>query len=195
MPPQIRGFGGGPGVGGPFHQSGFPSHGQPQAGPLGANQYLNNNAQLNVFGGANGNVFGGGGLNPPPTTSSAYTDTYGNQSARMGFAHGSGTGVGLQQPQHNQLQQNMFMEHHNMRQQPNKGRIREVWKHNLHEEMAVLRDLVEKYPYIAMVSGDYISILLLALTWTKGYGVPGCSVKTDGKVSWEERLPLPMPAH
>ncbi|EFW99305.1 ccr4-not core complex subunit [Grosmannia clavigera kw1407] len=31
-----------------------------------------------------------------------------------------------------------------------KGRIREVWKHNLHEEMASLRDLVDKYPYIAM---------------------------------------------
>jgi CCR4-NOT transcription complex subunit 7/8 len=26
-----------------------------------------------------------------------------------------------------------------------------VWKHNLHEEMAVLRELVDKYPYIAMV--------------------------------------------
>lgn len=38
-----------------------------------------------------------------------------------------------------------------MRTQPNKGRIREVWKHNLQEEMAVLRDVVEKYPYIAMV--------------------------------------------
>ncbi|KAF3354081.1 hypothetical protein VdG1_00338 [Verticillium dahliae VDG1] len=37
-----------------------------------------------------------------------------------------------------------------MRGGHNKGRIREVWKHNLHEEMAVLRDLVDKYPYIAM---------------------------------------------
>lgn len=31
-----------------------------------------------------------------------------------------------------------------------RGRIREVWKHNLVEEMATLRDLVDKYPYIAM---------------------------------------------
>ncbi|KAK5652517.1 hypothetical protein OQA88_10423 [Cercophora sp. LCS_1] len=31
-----------------------------------------------------------------------------------------------------------------------KGRIREVWKHNLHEEMATLRDLVDKFPFIAM---------------------------------------------
>ncbi len=26
-----------------------------------------------------------------------------------------------------------------------------MWKHNLHEEMANIRDLVDKYPYIAMV--------------------------------------------
>lgn len=45
------------------------------------------------------------------------------------------------------------MDHPTMRtQQSNKGRIREVWKHNLEEEMAVLRDIIDKYPYIAMVS-------------------------------------------
>lgn len=32
-----------------------------------------------------------------------------------------------------------------------KTRIRDVWKHNLAQEMAVLRRLVEKYPYISMV--------------------------------------------
>lgn len=31
-------------------------------------------------------------------------------------------------------------------------RIRNVWKHNLRQEMATLRALVEEYPYIAMVS-------------------------------------------
>ncbi|OJJ48217.1 hypothetical protein ASPZODRAFT_130170 [Penicilliopsis zonata CBS 506.65] len=31
-----------------------------------------------------------------------------------------------------------------------KSRIRDVWKHNLAQEMAVLRQLVEKYPYISM---------------------------------------------
>jgi CCR4-NOT transcription complex subunit 7/8 len=30
-------------------------------------------------------------------------------------------------------------------------RIRNVWKHNLRQEMATLRALVEEYPYIAMV--------------------------------------------
>jgi hypothetical protein len=29
--------------------------------------------------------------------------------------------------------------------------IREVWADNLEQEMGVLRDLVEKYPYLAMV--------------------------------------------
>lgn len=32
-----------------------------------------------------------------------------------------------------------------------KSRIRDVWKHNLAHEMAVLRQLVDKYPYISMV--------------------------------------------
>lgn len=148
MPPQIRGFGAGPGVGGPFHQPGFPSHGQPQGGPMGGNQYLNANAQISSFAGANGSAFAG--LN-----GSGFADSgFGSQSARMGFAHGPA--AGLQQPQHGgQLQHGVLMEHPTMRAQTNKGRIREVWKHNLEEEMAVLRDIVDKYPYIAMVSPYY----------------------------------------
>lgn len=31
------------------------------------------------------------------------------------------------------------------------GRIRQVWKYNLEQEMAVLRQLVTKYPYVSMV--------------------------------------------
>ncbi|KZZ89649.1 CCR4-NOT transcription complex subunit 7 [Moelleriella libera RCEF 2490] len=144
MPPQIRGFAAGPGVGGPFHQPGFPSHGQPQGGPMGGSQYLNTNAQISPFTGANGNAFGGG------LGGAGFGDTgFGSQNARMSFAHGPASG--LQQPQHaGQLQHAVLMDHPTIRTQPNKGRIREVWKHNLHEEMAVLRDLVDKYPYIAM---------------------------------------------
>ena len=33
-----------------------------------------------------------------------------------------------------------------------KGRIREVWSGNLAQEMQILRSLVDKYPYISMVS-------------------------------------------
>ncbi|KAM7202123.1 CCR4-NOT transcription complex subunit 7 [Naviculisporaceae sp. PSN 640] len=56
----------------------------------------------------------------------------------------------VQHLQHTQQQQGhgVMVEQHTTRQQ--KGRIREVWKHNLHEEMATLRDLIDKYPYIAM---------------------------------------------
>ncbi|KAH8686876.1 ribonuclease H-like domain-containing protein [Ilyonectria robusta] len=146
MPPQLRGFAAGPGVAAPYHQGGFPTHAQPQGGHLGANQYLNAN-QISPFSAGNSNAFGGAGLNGG---AAGFADSgFGSQSARMGFAHGPG--AGLQQPQHGgQVQHNVLMDHTTMRTHPNKGRIREVWKHNLHEEMAVLRDLVDKYPYIAM---------------------------------------------
>lgn len=155
MPPQLRAFGGGPGVGAPFHQPGFPSHGQPQGGPLG-NQYLNANAQLNPFTPNNINSFNAAALNG----ATGFPDTgFGSQSARMGFAHGpnAAAAAALQQPQQQQhggqVQHNALMDHPTMRtQQSNKGRIREVWKHNLEEEMAVLRDIIDKYPYVAMVS-------------------------------------------
>lgn len=34
------------------------------------------------------------------------------------------------------------------------GRIRDVWAHNVESEMAVLREAISKYPYVAMVSGS-----------------------------------------
>ena len=34
-----------------------------------------------------------------------------------------------------------------------KGRIRDVWANNLAQEMQNLRELVERYPYVSMVSG------------------------------------------
>jgi CCR4-NOT transcription complex subunit 7/8 len=153
-PPQLRGFGGGPAVAAPYHQGGFPSHAQPQAGMPGANQYMNANAQLGPFS-ANNNAFTSG-LNSLNTQGFADTG-FGSQSARMGF---HGPAAALQQSQHGQLHQNMLMEHPTIRSQPNKGRIREVWKHNLHEEMAVLRDLVDKYPYIAMVRHEEYTLTL-----------------------------------
>ena len=43
-----------------------------------------------------------------------------------------------------------------------KSRIRDVWKHNLAQEMQALRALVEKYPYISMVS---LVVASLAYSW------------------------------
>ena len=182
MPPQIRGFGAGPGVGGPFHQPGFPSHGQHQGGPLGANQYLNSNAQMSPFS-SNGGAFGAGGLNG---AGSGFGDTgFGSQSARMGFAHGPA--ASMQQAQHGaQTQHNVLREHPSMRAQPNKGRIREVWKHNLHEEMAVLRDVVEKYPYVAMVSTQPALSEVCSANVTTGHRVSRCCGETNGWLPGEE---------
>jgi CCR4-NOT transcription complex subunit 7/8 len=37
------------------------------------------------------------------------------------------------------------------------SRIRQVWRHNLEQEMAVLRQLIIKYPYVSMVCCHFIS--------------------------------------
>jgi CCR4-NOT transcription complex subunit 7/8 len=74
----------------------------------------------------------------------------GSNAARMSFAHAGALQQQQQQQQHGQQQGHGMLGEHVSRNQT-KGRIREVWKHNLNEEMANLRDLVDKYPYIAMV--------------------------------------------
>jgi CCR4-NOT transcription complex subunit 7/8 len=60
----------------------------------------------------------------------------------MGFARGA-------QIQQQQLHQGPL----DLKSGAAKTRIRDVWKHNLAHELAVLRSLVDKYPYISMVSG------------------------------------------
>ncbi|CEL04628.1 ribonuclease H-like domain-containing protein [Aspergillus pseudodeflectus] len=67
-----------------------------------------------------------------------------SHAAQMGFARGA------------QMQQQQLHQAHDGRFTLEgkaggvKTRIRDVWKHNLAQEMAVLRSLVEKYPYISM---------------------------------------------
>jgi CCR4-NOT transcription complex subunit 7/8 len=93
-----------------------------------SNPFSMNGNALSMSGG-----FGAGnGLGMPGGTGLA------SQAAQMSFA-----GASVQQQGHNMGE--------NPSRTTNKGRIREVWKGNLHEEMAILRQLVEKYPYIAMV--------------------------------------------
>ena len=131
--------------------------------------YLNPNSGVNPFS-ANNNLLGlAGGLNAGGGFNVGGDSGLASHAARMGFAHAGGLQQQQQQPQpqqhaaqqhaqhaqhaqvaqqHAQGQQHGMVEHGTRAQ--SKGRIREVWKHNLHEEMANLRDLVDKYPYIAM---------------------------------------------
>jgi CCR4-NOT transcription complex subunit 7/8 len=64
----------------------------------------------------------------------------------MAFGHGAA----LQQQQAREAMRRGS----GMGKHPQKGRIREVWASNLAQEMQNLRELVEKYPYISMVSSS-----------------------------------------
>jgi CCR4-NOT transcription complex subunit 7/8 len=82
----------------------------------------------------------GGGLGPAAGIGGAGGGTgLDGHEARMRFAHGA------------QLQENAVRG-----QDGAKGlagqRIRDVWRSNLHQEMDLLRSLVDQYPYISMVS-------------------------------------------
>lgn len=102
---------------------------------------------MNAFSG-NGNLLSlAGGLNSGGAFGVGGDTGLASHAARMSFVH-AGT-LQQQQQQHPQQQSHLLGEHPTRNQA--KSRIREVWKHNLHEEMATLRDLVDRYPYIAMV--------------------------------------------
>lgn len=177
MPPPLNRFPSGPNTLSPYHQQ-FPAHAQHATShppPLGATPaYLS--AQVNQITpfSANSNLLGlAGGLNAGAGFNVAADSGLASHAARMGFAHAGSLQQPQQQPQQQALQQQQQSQHlphaqalqhaqhgqqqghglaeHATRVGQNKGRIREVWKHNLHEEMATLRDLVDKYPYIAMV--------------------------------------------
>lgn len=76
-----------------------------------------------------------------------------SHAAQMGFARGA------------QMQQQQLTQGHDGRLTLDakagavKTRIRDVWKHNLAHEMAVLRQLVDKYPYISMVRLRRLALL------------------------------------
>lgn len=154
MPPHLSRFQSGPSnVAGPYqHQfAGLTGPGQSTNYPpqLGGNptSHLNPNAQIPSFATNGASVLGlaaaGAGFGVGPDAGGLAS-----HAARMGF---HGAAALQQQQQHAQQGHGGVMGDHPARTQA-KGRIREVWKHNLEEEMAVLRDLVQKYPYIAMVS-------------------------------------------
>lgn len=102
---------------------------------------MNPNTNLNSF--ANGNAlslaqgFNGSGSGLGGVGAAA---GLGSHAAQIGFH-----GASLQQQAHNSMGEQ------GIRGTTNKGRIRDVWKSNLQEEMDTLRRLVDKYPFISMV--------------------------------------------
>ncbi|KAI6380409.1 hypothetical protein MCOR25_001604 [Pyricularia grisea] len=153
MPPPPNRFPTGPTTISPYQHQ-FPPHGQGHAGghppPLGNPAYINPNAQLNPFA-ANGALSLAAGLNAATGFGAHDASGLGSHAARLGFSQGAALQQHhqQQQQQHHPQQGHGVMVDHPTRNQT-KGRIREVWKHNLHEEMAVLRDLIERYSYISM---------------------------------------------
>lgn len=106
----------------------------------------NPSSNLNLFNPSGANNIGNYG----PTFGGAGTGGtgLGSHAAQMGFAHGAALqrqeaneGAGLGQPDWKGM---------------GKSRIRDVWRGNLAQEMAVLRNLVEKYPYISMVGSVFV---------------------------------------
>ena len=97
----------------------------------GAGAGMTNGMSVAGFGAAGAGEGGGTGL--------------ASHAAQMGFARGA------------QMQQQQLNQAHDGRLALEakagavKSRIRDVWKHNLAQEMATLRQMVEKYPYISMV--------------------------------------------
>ena len=141
------------------HLQHHPSHSQPPSAglpppSLGAHPSFapgNPNTNLNPFStgsGANtglgGGAFGGGGGGTGLAS----------HAAQMGFAHGAA----LQQQQQGH-DAGAAMGSVDGRSGFSKGRIRDVWRGNLAQEMTVLRSLVEKYPYISMVGTPLFHLL------------------------------------
>jgi len=131
------------------HYQQYPTHSQahaagfPPPNALAGSAFMNANSMSNPFA-VNGNAlgmsgnFGAAGLSMSGGTGLA------SQAAQMSFA-----GASLHQQAHNGMGESS-----STRGGSNKGRIREVWKSNLQEEMANIRSLVDKYCYIAMVRID-----------------------------------------
>ncbi|RYP18383.1 hypothetical protein DL765_003995 [Monosporascus sp. GIB2] len=150
MPPNNRFQSGPPAL--PPYQHQFPSHpsqshpSSHQPPSLANPAYLAANAQLSPFA-TNGLGLGGGGMNAAAGFGVGDQTGFASHAARSGFQHAAQ----LQQQQHpHQQSHSLGGERPTRAGGPGKARIRDVWKHNLEEEMAMLRDLVEDYPYIAM---------------------------------------------
>jgi len=104
------------------------------------NSALNDYNPMSTLNGL-GNAFGSG-----PAFAGAGGTGLASHNAQAAFAHGGQ----LQAQQH---QREALRRTGGAGKVLNKNRIREVWDHNLSQEMQNLRELVEQYPYISMVRG------------------------------------------
>ena len=159
-------------MGGPFHQiAGFPNaHGVSVSAPNQSpalSQYMaslqQQQQQANAFStngfaaaGVGAGGVGAGGFSGTGTTAGT---GFANQNARMSFAHAPNM---AHQQQHVQSQHDFVSDHAGLRHAATgqqQRRIRDVWAHTLQEEMALVRDMVKLYPYVAMVSRPYCPII------------------------------------
>lgn len=147
MAPPSR-FGGGPPALGPYHQ--FPqhptttTHATHQQTSLANPPYLTQ--QISPFA-TNGLALGG--MNAASSFQVGDQTGFASQAARTGFQHAAA--LQQQQQQHHHQQSHGQPGERGARAGGGaKGRIREVWRHNFEEEMVVLMDLAEDFPYIAM---------------------------------------------
>lgn len=112
-----------------FGQAFAPAHSNANLNPFDPASNLNGLAS--GFGPGNGLNAGGTGL--------------ASREAQMGFAHGA-----VLQQQQQQREQLRRTSGGGSKAQL-KSRIRDVWRGNLAQEMALMRELIEKYPYVSMV--------------------------------------------
>ncbi|CAJ2507009.1 Uu.00g081950.m01.CDS01 [Anthostomella pinea] len=149
MAPPSR-YGGGPPAM-PQYQHQFPSHPSQshatshQPTSLANPAYLN--TQLSSPFAANGLGLGAGINTADPGFGMGDQTGFASHAARSGFQHAAQ----LQQQHHPHPQSHSAPSERSTRTGGGaKARIREVWKHNFEEEMGVLMELLEEYPYVSM---------------------------------------------
>ncbi|KAI6092441.1 CAF1-domain-containing protein [Hypoxylon rubiginosum] len=148
MAPPSR-FGGGPPSMAPYQHQ-YPTHPSQNHAtghqpPSLANAAYLGNAQMSPFA-ANGLGLGGG-INAGAGFGVGDQTGFASHAARSGFQHAAQ----LQQQQHPHSQSHsMGSERQARTGSAAKTRIREVWKHNFEEEMTMLMNLLDDFPYIAM---------------------------------------------
>ena len=101
------------------------------------------NQNLNVFGSSPAGTALQGGFGSAPIGLDGNGIGLASHAAQLGFAHGAAL---EQQRNHENAASSAGPPLKGMG-----GRIRDVWKNNLTQEMQILRQLVDTYPYISMV--------------------------------------------